>query len=508
MMRWQDCKKILGISHGVSSGVVSEPVGAQTADLELTAITHDGRLATVSHVFMPLKRSQGSIRHFIHQALDTGCKAIIVDTAMAHGLENISKDILMIVPDFYQALAQIYPLFYPTLPQILVAITGTDGKTSTSMFLHQLWTLTQMPNATIGTMGAFSNPSMVNPIAGPAGMTTPPQPYLYALLSQYKTHGIDHVVFEASSHALAQYRLDPLRVNIAIFTSFAQDHLDYHSNLYAYWQAKWRLFTHALTENAPAYALIHNSIPLSLSDRELLSKTVSIIRYGQENQAIVGTENATFKILKSTSGGQYVAFAWRDHVWKSFIPLIGVFQISNVLAAVCAFVCAGGNIADVTTVLPLLKPILGRMEHVKTYNGAHIYVDYAHTPQGLLLALQALRSCTSGALGVVFGCGGERDALKRPLMGQVAAKHSDWVIVTDDNPRTEDPLDVRQHILVGCPGAESIGPRPAALRHAMEKLKPGDALLIAGKGHETTQTIGTHILHHSDQQWVREYDVS
>jgi UDP-N-acetylmuramoyl-L-alanyl-D-glutamate--2,6-diaminopimelate ligase len=471
----------------------------------LNALTHDGRLASKSHVFIPLPRCQGSIPDFVSQAISHGCQAIIVDHAMAQSLRDVPRHLLFIVPDFHQALSTIYPLFYPQLPTHRVAITGTDGKTSVAHLLHQLWTLTKKPNVSMGTMGVFSNPHLMPPLMLHHGMTTQPQPILYHALSWYKDKGIDHVVFEASSHALAQERLDPLQVPVAIFTNFAQDHLDYHGNLYAYWQAKWRLFTHCLSQQEPAFALISNTIPLFTHDQKRMPSNVSVIRYGQDTGAISGADNATYRILSRTFNSQRVLFDVMGHSWESDIPLIGGFQIHNVLAAILAFVCTGGTLDQVIPILSRLTPVLGRMEHVAEYNGANIYVDYSHTPQGIEMALQALRPCTSGRLGIVFGCGGDRDALKRPLMGQAAQKYSDFVIITDDNPRNEDPVDIRQHILVGCPSALCLSPRSAALAHAIDGLNPGDALLVAGKGHETTQTIGHHVLEHSDIAWIKTY---
>jgi UDP-N-acetylmuramoyl-L-alanyl-D-glutamate--2,6-diaminopimelate ligase len=493
----------------ISLNTLGEKLGISqsydTGTLFLNALTHDGRLATKNHVFIPLPRCQGPIPDFVNQALSNGCQAIIVDHAMAQSLRAVPRHLLLIVPDFHQALSTIYPLFYPQLPTHRVAITGTDGKTSVAHLLHQLWTLTEIPNATIGTIGQFSSAEWRLPFAIPDGMTTPPQPMLYSALSLYKDRGIDHVVFEASSHALAQERLEPLRVPVAIFTNFAQDHLDYHGNLYAYWQAKWRLFTHCLANQGPAFALISNTIPLFTHDQKRIQSNVSVIRYGQNTGTISGVDNATYRIISRTFNSQRILFDVMGHQWESDIPLIGGFQIHNVLAAILAFLCTGGTLDQVIPALSNLTPVLGRMEHVAEYNGANIYVDYSHTPQGIEMALQALRPCTPGQLGIVFGCGGDRDALKRPLMGQAAQKYSDWVIVTDDNPRREDPFDIRQHILVGCPSALSISPRSAALAHAIDRLNPGDALLVAGKGHEKTQTIGHHILEHSDQAWIKAY---
>jgi UDP-N-acetylmuramoyl-L-alanyl-D-glutamate--2,6-diaminopimelate ligase len=260
-----------------------------------------------------------------------------------------------------------------------------------------------------------------------------------------------------------------------------------------------------MVESVPSFALIHNSIPISLSDQERLAPSVSVIRYGHSSQAIDGAVNATYRIVDTSDQGQLVAFDVMGHQWECMIPLLGTFQISNVLGALTAFLCSGGNLDRVIPALSNLKPLLGRMEHICSHNGGQIYVDYAHTPQGITLALQALRPCTKGKLGVIFGCGGDRDRSKRPLMGAAAAMYSDWIIVTDDNPRSEDPADIRQHILVGCPNAQSIAPRQEALRQAIACLQPGDCLLVAGKGHETTQIIGNHVLPHSDQECVRRY---
>ena len=494
MISWNDFRKHLGLSES--------PVGKKPL---FNAITHDGRLATAHHIFIPLKRCHGSIDRFVHQALQMGCQAIVVDQSMARALKGVPEHILSIVPDFDQALATLYPLVYKRLPAYRVAVTGTDGKTSTAHLLHQLWNLTQKPNVAIGTVGVFSTPKWCAPLTVPDGMTTPPQPILYQMLSWYKDQGIDHAVFEASSHALAQERLNPLRVHVAILTNFAQDHLDYHGNLYNYWQAKWKLFTHYMENRAPTFALISNTVPISISDQERIPPSISVIRYGHYTQAIPGAVNATYRILDSTAKSQRVLFHLMGQEFETMIPLLGAFQIHNVLAALLAFVCTGGEMSEVIPVLSQLHPVLGRMEHVTEYKGADVYVDYSHTPQGIALALQALRPCISGKLGIVFGCGGERDALKRPVMGQAAAQYSDWVIITDDNPRGENPVDIRQHIMVGCPSALSISPRTAALQRAMERLNPGDGLLIAGKGHEKTQIIGHHILKHSDQEWVMDY---
>jgi UDP-N-acetylmuramoyl-L-alanyl-D-glutamate--2,6-diaminopimelate ligase len=494
---WGLCQKTLGVDIGHLS--------QKMMDMPVNAIAHDGRLATEFDVFVPLLSVQGSVSNFAKQALQGGCRAMVVDQSMAHMLQSIPLEMVVVVPDIHDAMRQLYPLFYPDFPAHRVAITGTDGKTSTAHFLHQIWSLTGTPSAAMGTMGVFSNPEFSPKMVFPPRMTTPQQPFLYALLSECKKHGIDHVVFEATSQALAQSRLEPLRASVAIMTNFAQDHLDYHGNLEAYWSAKWCLFRYCMVEKEPCYALIHNSIKIRPSDHECVPKNVSFIRYGPKDHAIVGAQNATYRIVEKTPQGQIVDFDCIQHRWTCLIPLIGHFQIDNVLAALIAFVCAGGKIESAISALSGLKAVLGRMEHVTTYQGGHIYVDYAHTPQALALALQTLRQYTSGKLGVVFGCGGDRDATKRPLMGQAAAEHSDWVIVTDDNPRNEDPDSIRKNILIGCPHADSIGPRSAALVSALQRLQPGDVLLISGKGHETTQTIGDHILHHSDQEWVRDY---
>jgi UDP-N-acetylmuramoyl-L-alanyl-D-glutamate--2,6-diaminopimelate ligase len=460
-----------------------------------TGVCQDTQLCQPDDLLIVRPGHQHACEEILQKAVLSCVKYLVTDHPSFPDTPGI---LCLRVPDISKTLAPLYALFYPDLPRHRVGITGTDGKTSVTQFLMQLWEMSSLNYCTIGTLGIRSFPDIKGAFSFP-GMTTPSGGILYQILSACLKQKIDHVVFEASSHALVQSRIAPLKISTAIFTNFSQDHLDYHKTMDEYWQAKCQL----LTAHGCTHAVLFNQ----LSPERLLplckEKEISPLFFGPETTRVPGHLNATYRLLGPKGLGQRVRFSLPGAEWESTIPLRGEFQIQNLLAALSAFFVEGGELGSVIPHLREVKPVLGRMEYVGSYNEAAIYVDYAHTPDALKKALVALRPYVQGHLGVVFGCGGDRDTGKRPLMGKISDELGDWTIITDDNPRSEDPRAIRADIKKGCPHAIEVECRKQAISQALHKLRPGDILLVAGKGHETTQIIGHKVLPFSDQALIR-----
>jgi UDP-N-acetylmuramoyl-L-alanyl-D-glutamate--2,6-diaminopimelate ligase len=396
---------------------------------------------------------------------------------------------LVVAEDPRQALAFAAALWFRAQPETMVAVTGTNGKTSVASFTRQIWHLLGEAAVNIGTTGvegAFSAPSP---------HTTPEPITLHRLLAEMAAAGVTHAAMEASSHGLAQCRLDGVRLRAAAFTNLSQDHLDYHESFDAYFAAKSRLFTHVLPEGGAAV--------LNIDDPRGAALLGVCRARGQRCLSVGRATEADLRLLaqRPEATGQTLRFALGGVPSQVNLGLIGDFQAENVLlAAGLALVC-GAEAADILRVLPRLETVRGRMQHVATRaNGAPVFVDYAHTPDALARALQALRPHVMGRLVVVFGAGGDRDRGKRPLMGAAAANHADVAYVTDDNPRTEDPAAIRVEILQACPEANEVADRAEAILRAVDALGPGDALLIAGKGHESGQTVGDTVYPFDDAE--------
>lgn len=401
-------------------------------------------------------------------------------------------DICLHVTDIKAAIGLLYPLFYPRLPRYKTAITGTDGKTSVMHLTYQLLKACHTPVCCVGTLGVQSWPQICSDFVMPpeiTTLTTPTSDDMYTLSTFCNDNAMDHFVWEYSSHALHQDRVYPLRADIGIFTSFSQDHLDYHKTMGAYWDAKMRL----LTENVMHGALLSTSLP---QQDALMSacKHLDMFWYGKKNSGHMGQSLASFyEILSYGSDGIKVNLSILGKTWVGFLPVWGEFQISNILAALTALAFHGVDVQDCFNYLTLLHAVPGRMEHVGTVNHATIIVDYAHTPRALDYVISALKSQALGAVGVIFGCGGDRDQGKRQAMGEVVQRLADWAIITDDNPRSESPEIIRNEIAKGCPGAKIIGSRKAAIAYGIACLNPGDILLVAGKGAEKVQRYGDSI---------------
>lgn len=459
----------------------------QHAGEVVTGITADSRQVQPGYVFAAMQGVATDGRKFIGNAIEAGAIAVLgEDLPDCAGAARIDVDNARL------ELAQASARFYPVQPAHIVAITGTNGKSSTVDFLRQIWGAANISAASMGTLGAIGPNGSID-----LGHTTPDPVAIHATLQSLAEDGVTHAAMEASSHGLAQYRLDAVRLSAVAFTNLTQDHLDYHETMDEYRSAKVRLFGELAPKGCSA-------VVNADSDQRLFFESAA--QDAGLDLVSVGWRGADLKIeeLMPKATGQRLFLNWRGEKAAIDLPLIGEFQALNALTAAGLALAGGLDLQVVATGMSQLAPVKGRLEYVgETTEGAGVFVDYAHTPAGLDVLIRAARPHTAGRLVVVFGCGGDRDRGKRPLMGEVAAKHADRVIVTDDNPRSEDPAAIRKEVLVGVPEGLEIGDRGAAIQQAISDLRKGDTLLIAGKGHETGQIIGDKIVPFSDQDAAR-----
>jgi UDP-N-acetylmuramoyl-L-alanyl-D-glutamate--2,6-diaminopimelate ligase len=375
----------------------------------------------------------------------------------------------------------------------VVAVTGTNGKTSTVELTRQIWRMGGFHAASIGTLGVTTSDESVS-----TGLTTPDIATFLSNMAGLHREGVTHAAFEASSHGLAQFRTEGLPVQAAAFTNLSRDHLDYHGTMEAYLEAKLRLFTEVVA--ADGTAVVWMDDPASARVVELAQERgIRVIS--------VGTRGETLRLVgrEPTQLGQTLTIEAEGTTHVVKLPLIGAYQAANALTAAGLVLATGGTIADVFARLSRVQPVRGRLERAAISRaGAPIYVDYAHTPDGLEAAIDALRPHAAKRLIVLFGAGGDRDRGKRPQMGAVAVRLGDHVIVTDDNPRTEDAAAIRREVLAGAPGAIEIGGRREAIAAAIAEAGPDDIVLLAGKGHEQGQIVGTQVLPFDDVQVARE----
>ncbi|MFN3263102.1 MAG: UDP-N-acetylmuramoyl-L-alanyl-D-glutamate--2,6-diaminopimelate ligase [Pikeienuella sp.] len=464
----------LGLAGLAHRGPAPEP------GLSIAGLTADSREVKPGFLFAALRgRLDGA--EFAQYAVRMGAAAVLADEA---GAERAKADIgswpvpFVIDPEPRRRLALAAAAFFGAQPETLVAVTGTNGKTSVASFARQIFAALGRRAASFGTVGVEGAD-----ILAPA-MTTPDPVALHRLLAALAAEGVTHAAMEASSHGLAQYRVDGARLAAAAFTNISRDHLDYHETFDAYLAAKLRLFSEVLPEGAAA---VINADEACFPEALRAARRAEVIPYGRDREAARGLRllDARFD-----AEGQSLDLEWRGAPRRVRLGLVGGFQGLNAMAAAGLAIGAGEAPEAVFGAMEALVGVRGRMERVATRaNGAAVYVDYAHTPAGLATALAALRLHTPGRLVVVFGAGGDRDRGKRPEMGRAAAAGADVVIVTDDNPRNEDPAAIRAEVMAGCPGAEEAGDRAEAILRGVDSLSPHDRLLIAGKGHETGQEI-------------------
>jgi len=463
-------------------------IDARFADVDVGGVTADSRAVRRGDAFVAIAGGKADGLRFIAPALAAGAAAIVAerrpDVPPAEGTPFAR------VANARRALAVMAARLFPRQPRIIAAVTGTSGKTSVAAFTRQIWTALGHRAASIGTIG------VVSPRGATYGSLTTPDPVaLHRTLDALAGDEVTHLAIEASSHGLDQHRLDGLKIAAGAFTNITRDHLDYHPSLEAYLAAKLRLFESLIEPGGAAVIDV---------DHEHAQAFVAAAKARGLSIITVGRHGTGIRLVESARDGFAQALIL-EHGGRSFrvrLPLVGEFQVENALVAAGLAVATGGDPATVFPALEHLVGAPGRLELVGTSRGAPIFVDYAHKPDALAKALEALRPYTAARLIVVFGAGGDRDRGKRPLMGAVAAAKADRVIVTDDNPRSEDAAAIRAAIIAAAPGATEIGDRHDAIRSAIAGLGTGDVLLIAGKGHETGQIIGDRVVPFSDHEAV------
>ena len=458
-------------------------------DPVINKIVFDSRQVEPGCLFAALKGSSVHGAEFVEAVLDAGAVAILTDKEGETILKGFKIDALVIKKDARRALAKAVSLLMEKQPETIVAITGTNGKTSVATFCRQIWNEVGIEAINIGTTGVEGSWST------PLNYTTPDPVKLHQVLYKAASEGITHIAMEASSHGLDQRRLDGVEIKTAAFTNFSRDHLDYHTSYEDYFNAKKGLFERLCPKEKNGVFNIDNKEIKKLAHWYGLKNHIATIGYDKTADLIILSQ-------KFYPKSQDIRFSFRNKIYQKSINLIGAFQAENLLMAALLVISSGQQETNVFEVLEYIKPVRGRMELAATrQNGATVYVDYAHTPDAVEIALKSLKPHILGQLIVVIGAGGERDEGKRPLMGAAAEKNSDFVIITDDNPRNENPSSIHQMIENGIQDNNKvtvIPDRAEAILKAVDLLDVGDGLLIAGKGHETEQIVGKNIFPFDD----------
>ena len=458
------------------------------AEQNVTGFAIDHRKIAPGTIFGAFQGVAFNGEDFIGDAVAAGAVAIVArPEAIVAGAVHIADT------NPRRAFAQIAAKFFTPVPGHIAAVTGTNGKTSTAELTRQLWRMAGHSAASIGTLGITTASDQVR-----TGLTTPDIVTFLANMSGLAREGVSHAIFEASSHGLSQYRSEGVKVEVGAFTNLSRDHLDYHGNMDDYFEAKMRLFDEVVDDNGTA---------VIWADDAWSDKAIARAKQRALRLITVGAKGEGICLLSRTPTqlGQTLELKIQGEVSKVKLPLIGAYQAANVLVAAGIVLASGGDVEEVLGHLARLQPVRGRLERaVITRSGAPVYVDYAHTPDGLRAAIAALRPHTRGRLITVFGAGGDRDTGKRPEMGAIAVADADVAIVTDDNPRGEDPASIRKDIMKGAVGAHNIGDRRDAIGFAIGQAEPDDIVLIAGKGHEQGQEIAGRMLPFDDVEVARE----
>jgi len=463
---------------------------AAHADVEITGLTADSRIVAPGYLFAALPGEHVDGNRFVAQAVAQGAAAVL----------TAQPDAGLSVPVLYdenprRALAELAGRFFAFRPECTVGITGTNGKTSTAAFLRQFWTEAGLSAASLGTLGVVTQE-----FTRPINHTTPDPVTLHAALRDLYARGIDHLAMEVSSHALAQHRVDGLDCDVAGFTNLTRDHLDYHGDTARYFEAKARLFTEILKPGGVGVVQMRGPMAPDLA---------AAARAKGRQVYPVGGADAALKISVATRApdGMVLVIEEAGNRVDVHVPLIGDFQVENLEVAMGLGLHSGLDFEQMAGACNRLQGVAGRMQLAGIYQGAAIYVDYAHTPDALSVALLAVRQHVTdeGRVLLVFGCGGDRDTGKRPQMGAIAAKGADQVFVTDDNPRSENPADIRRAIMDACPDALEFDDRHEAIAAAIDAARVGDIVLVAGKGHEQGQIIGDTILPFDDVTVIAEH---
>ncbi len=466
---------------------MTAPVAA--AAIDISAITADSRAVTPGALFAALAGSRTDGARFVADAITKGAAAILAgDGATIDAPAHVP---VLRAREPRRALAQIAARFHPRQPAHMLAITGTSGKTSVADFTRQILIALGQQAASVGTIG------LVRPDGAVYGSLTTPDPVsLHETLDGLAGDGITHVAFEASSHGLDQHRLDGVRVTAAAYTNLGRDHLDYHPTLDAYLAAKLRLFGELLP--ADGTAVVN-------TDGAEAVRVIDLVQRRGIRCLTTGQLGDTLRLVENVRDGfaQHITVRADGRHRALVFPLLGGYQVENALVAAGLAMACGLPVDPALGALEQLRGVPGRLEIVARHNGGLAVIDYAHKPEALAAALDALRPFATGKLICVLGCGGDRDRGKRPIMGRIAADAADVVIITDDNPRSEDPATIRAEMLINAPGAREIGDRGAAIAAGVAELGAGDVLLVAGKGHETGQIVGGVTLPFSDHEAVQ-----
>ncbi len=463
-------------------------------EARVTGLSIDSRAVMPGHLFAALPGTRVHGAEFIGTALAQGATAILTDSEgvriAAHELEG-KEAAVVVAENPHEALAFTAALWFGPQPEVAVAVTGTNGKTSVASFTRQIWQEMGLRAVNVGTTGVEGD------WQSPLHHTTPDPITLHRALAGAAKAGVDHVAMEASSHGLDQRRLDGVQLVAAGFTNFSQDHLDYHETLDAYFDAKAGLFARVLPEDGVAVINIDDPRGVDMA---------AIARARGQDVITVGRDAADLQLSaqRFDATGQEMRLIWNGRPRQERLNLIGGFQAENVLVAAGLVIAAGADPDDVFDMLPMLNTVRGRMQlAARRGNGGSVFVDFAHTPDAVAAACKALRPHVMGRLVAIIGAGGDRDRGKRPLMGQAAAAHADMVIVTDDNPRSEDPAEIRAAVMQGTLDGAcviEVADRAEAILRGVDALGPGDALLICGKGHETGQIVGDTIYPFDDAE--------
>ena len=455
-------------------------------NLMATGVSADSRNISPGMIFVAIKGTVVDGHDYIDAAIKAGAIAVV-----AEDHHDTGKVPLIISRNSRLSLSKIAASLSGRQPNMIAAITGTNGKTSVADFLRQIWKFTGWHSASLGTLGVRGDG--LGQIADMSSLTTPDAVSLHQSLAEMAKSGISNLAIEASSHGIEQDRLSGVNISAAGFTNLSRDHLDHHLDMESYFAAKARLFTELLPDGGTAVINIDDEYGQRLVDM-LAARQVNLVTIGHAKQA-------NLQILSVTPFDGGMTISVKTNGVERVIPLalMGDFQAENALMAAGLAYASGLSIDHAILTLPYLKAAPGRMQTIPgLHHGGKVIVDFAHTPDALAIALKSLRSETAGKLGVVFGCGGDRDQGKRAEMGKIAHEHADFTIITDDNPRSEDPASIRQMIADACPNAEKIADRHKAITAGVAKLEGGDVLLVAGKGHESNQLIGSESLPFSD----------
>jgi UDP-N-acetylmuramyl-tripeptide synthetase len=481
--------------HGLLKGQAYQ--SSQTLEgVSVTGISFDAHKVEPGHLFIAAKPlGAANIQEHIETALKRGVRCIVKDREIS-GASIPSSIVVVDVMDARLARARIAANVYPGQPDTVVAVTGTNGKTSVTHFLYQIWTFLGYQSACLGTAGTFNTLNLVD--LPQSSLTSMSALHLHESLSLLKSKGCTHLALEASSHGLHQRRLDCLNLTTAGYTNLSHDHLDYHENMNAYFEAKSRLFTELLPEGSGA-VLNADDFRFAALLKSCKERGHRVITFGRQSHDI------QLVSVDLHDQGQTLHMKVFGRHYTVPLSLVGTIQSYNVMCALGLAIGTGAKEEDVLKVLSHLKSVPGRFEWVGSLkNGARVFVDFAHTPQGLETLLTSLRPHVEGTIHLVFGCGGDRDKQKRPMMGEIASKLAEHVYITDDNPRTETPALIRKEIKMACPEALDIPSRQEAIARALANCCEQDVCVIAGKGHEQGQIMKDHIIPFDDRLVARE----